>query len=1397
MRSSRGVFFSKHRIDEKAAVVWRRFLETTQRQEITPKELVDHWGCQEKDMSYSEFMRGLVAVLGPASTQFAHSERKRLFESLRPNRDGLVNVDVLTRNIMAVQATMTESFEDDSDDDSTILVVQPPPKVSCLRDLRLRYRRERLLSANLAFRTALLDQRPVLCLRVTDEATKVVAETSVVVQNVDINGTIVWDSMMSNGRIGSELATALLAPFHGVCGTILSLGDDAFIFGEDGLLKAALHELLDESFRHGSPDHISLEVAIVANENDEPDWIPVHHSEDLHLGAKEGGIARIRVHDQKFGPCGELRLASVQSTQVIDIDDVDAWFSPGGSTGTKLSSAAGRWAPQTFVYAVIHVDKLTRKVAADLGRRSRQQVQLQDHRALESFLPLELLRTRRAQGHAEKSNKRQEEEEDGPSIVDLIGEASRRIDDLEKRRKQLRQEGFLTNVTTTDESLEIGALERSCKKQRLLAWDRGSRLQAALGRVQVVCRIRPLLRADSARGPPPEVKQRLKNPACVTFVKRGGKGRHIAVNCEGHKLATSSRLFEFDDVWDELTSQEEVFESVENLTNDALCGRTASVFAYGCTGGGKSYTVVGDLLGEKPRLGIAFQSVELLLATLKSNKSVDGRDASILLSMVEVHNEEVYDLLKSDDALRCKSPSPSPSYCGVTTPPRSSGGGGGGQIFSIDETNDSEDASSIASYQASDSQLYYHPSSYQHRRRSPGGSGICSPSSSYAESESSFTTTPGKKSRLRSKNDKTKLEIRLQPGGKAQVADLTKVRIDDMKVFLDVFRAGNRRRATTATLLNEHSSRSHVVVFVETSNGGRLCLVDLAGCERVAKSGASGPALKEATCINKSLSALGDCFQAMDQKRTHIPYRNSKLTYLLSDVIGGSSSRCLFVFCCSPAWKTVPETLSCFKFAARMSTIQLDGDLLTDKQKQIDAIFSSAADRRERKLLSTFLTELKLEEADVLKFVNQDAQRLLQHHLVLDDDDLLPLEEEEDPPLAEVSELSDARSSSVTTDDDTVDRRRIDRDLEHLWRRLRATEAEIATLREAAAAAAAKEEAETVEEEDLLLLDDDDDEDDEPPPPPPPPPPRRTSYPSTPATMRSEDMQHFEERTFDSDDRVGRFGHHEIIDIDEMSDDDIQREAPKAEPPIHPTPVVAFYDGDFPRTKDITIDIIDDQDVPEGPGCGVGSSFFVFCKDSGVAENPRRHSGRTTGRKLVLHLRRAEGLLKDTSFFGGSPTLHPYAVCKYGDDELRTSTIADTYSPIWNADLVFSYDSTIPDNVTIYFFSANTYTPDCLMGKCVVNFKRPPDNSDNSSSKPNLLLPTSWLPIQPCVEHERYLLRHFDHDKAFGIHFRPPRYVSSFFSLTPFLPCSFLFKKGSLGMLEVAAYSFTIEDKFV
>nr|VDD08109.1 unnamed protein product [Brassica rapa] len=163
------------------------------------------------------------------------------------------------------------------------------------------------------------------------------------------------------------------------------------------------------------------------------------------------------------------------------------------------------------------------------------------------------------------------------------------------------------------------------------------------------------------------------------------------------------------------------------------------------------------------------------------------------------------------------------------------------------------------------------------------------------------------------------------------VPEATLVPVSTTSDVISLMNLGQKNRAVSATAMNDRSSRSHSCLTVHvqgrdlTSGAtlrGSMHLVDLAGSERVDKSEVTGDRLKEAQHINKSLSALGDVIASLSQKNNHIPYRNSKLTQLLQDSLGGQAKTLMFIHI-SPEVDTLGETLSTLKFAERVATVEL------------------------------------------------------------------------------------------------------------------------------------------------------------------------------------------------------------------------------------------------------------------------------------------------------------------------------------------------------------------------------------------------------------------------------------------------------------------------------------------
>ncbi|GAA6032440.1 hypothetical protein JCM8097_008176 [Rhodosporidiobolus ruineniae] len=163
------------------------------------------------------------------------------------------------------------------------------------------------------------------------------------------------------------------------------------------------------------------------------------------------------------------------------------------------------------------------------------------------------------------------------------------------------------------------------------------------------------------------------------------------------------------------------------------------------------------------------------------------------------------------------------------------------------------------------------------------------------------------------------------------VKNLSDFYVSNSAEVYEIMRQGGNARAVSSTQMNAESSRSHSIFVITvqarntetgTQKTGSLFLVDLAGSEKIGKTGATGQTLEEAKKINKSLSALGMVINALtDGKSSHIPYRDSKLTRILQESLGGNS-RTTLIINCSPSPYNETETLSTLRFGMRAKSIK-------------------------------------------------------------------------------------------------------------------------------------------------------------------------------------------------------------------------------------------------------------------------------------------------------------------------------------------------------------------------------------------------------------------------------------------------------------------------------------------
>ncbi|XP_028280290.1 kinesin heavy chain-like [Parambassis ranga] len=178
---------------------------------------------------------------------------------------------------------------------------------------------------------------------------------------------------------------------------------------------------------------------------------------------------------------------------------------------------------------------------------------------------------------------------------------------------------------------------------------------------------------------------------------------------------------------------------------------------------------------------------------------------------------------------------------------------------------------------------------------------------------------------------KTNLSVHEDKNRVPYVKGCTERFVSSPEEVMDVIDEGKANRHVAVTNMNEHSSRSHSIFLInikqenietETKLSGKLYLVDLAGSEKVSKTGAEGAVLDEAKNINKSLSALGNVISALAEgTKSHVPYRDSKMTRILQDSLGGNC-RTTIIICCSPSVYNEAETKSTLMFGQRAKTIK-------------------------------------------------------------------------------------------------------------------------------------------------------------------------------------------------------------------------------------------------------------------------------------------------------------------------------------------------------------------------------------------------------------------------------------------------------------------------------------------
>ncbi|CAN1275072.1 Kinesin-like protein KIN-5B [Linum perenne] len=411
------------------------------------------------------------------------------------------------------------------------------------------------------------------------------------------------------------------------------------------------------------------------------------------------------------------------------------------------------------------------------------------------------------------------------------------------------------------------------------------------------------------------------------------------------------RAFTFDKVFGPKAQQRAIYDqAISPIVKEVLDGFNCTVFAYGQTGTGKTYTMEGGMRnkgGDLPaEAGVIPRAVRQIFDTLEAQKA----DYSMKVTFLELYNEEIADLLASEDNARF-----------------------------ID--------------------------------------------------------------------DRQKKPISLMEDGRGCVVvrGLEEEVVYSANDIYSLLERGASKRRTADTLLNKRSSRSHsifsITVHIKEANigdeelikCGKLNLVDLAGSENISRSGAREGRAREAGEINKSLLTLGRVINALAEHTAHIPYRDSKLTRLLRDSLGGKTKTCI-IATISPSGHSLEETLSTLDYAHRAKNIRNKPEanqkiskavLLKDLLLEIDRMKEDVRAARERNGVYVPHDRFAMEEAEKKARVQKIEQ--LEIDLNLSEKEVDRFRElymsEEEEKLEMLSELKECKKNLEKSNNDLLDLR--------------------------------------------------------------------------------------------------------------------------------------------------------------------------------------------------------------------------------------------------------------------------------------------------------------------------------------------------------------------------------------
>lgn len=385
------------------------------------------------------------------------------------------------------------------------------------------------------------------------------------------------------------------------------------------------------------------------------------------------------------------------------------------------------------------------------------------------------------------------------------------------------------------------------------------------GNIRVHCRIRPLMDFDKG------------NEDMSSFGRQGSKSEVVVhfVDDENVCVRTSkhNKVFEYERVYDMAETQNGLFDEVQPMLTSLLDGYNICIMAYGQTGSGKTHTMLGSHKNEDycpkrephPEEGVIPRAARELFRLISEKQTGTH---TVEVSVVEIYNNDIRDLLSHDPNIKHDiNTGPDNSITLPTIISRQVDTVYDVMLFVQHGLNTRRESATMV---------------HEHSSRSH----LVVTLTVTSQAPSFFSKTPG---------------------------DTTPRDLKQRSISLSGS-SGNLNSMWQSTDISTNASGQAVIKT-------KLQLVDLAGSECVGMSGVKGQALRETANINKSLSALADVLGALAEHRTHVPYRNTRLTHLLQDSIGGDA-KLLILLCVAPAQRYITESLQCLGFGARARQVQ-------------------------------------------------------------------------------------------------------------------------------------------------------------------------------------------------------------------------------------------------------------------------------------------------------------------------------------------------------------------------------------------------------------------------------------------------------------------------------------------